>query len=94
MRARTWTVIENPKDTVADERSFAGEQWMTLAELHNATGAKGILDVIDWNQVPELANLEQALETPTTRLVWGWSLLQLFPCFQGRVKADMQRSAC
>lgn len=75
-----------------DERSFAEEQWMTLEELRNAPGAKGILNAIAWSQVPELANLKQALETPTTRLTWGgWFLLRLFPCLQGRVK--VQRSA-
>ncbi|MCJ1250115.1 hypothetical protein MMC30_007341 [Trapelia coarctata] len=87
VRARTWTVIKNPKDTVADERSFAGEQWMTLAELRDALGANGILDTIDWTQVPELpypgSALHQSMEKSEFedddeveqsgwRFLWSW----------------------
>ena len=88
MRAQMWTVIKNLKDIVIAERSFTEEQWMHWTELCVAPGAKDILNAIEWNEVPKLAYPEQTLETPT----WGSFLLRLFPCFQGRVKVDVQQS--
>lgn len=39
--AQTWTVIKNPKnDTLIDERTFEGDQWMIWEEFRVTPGGK------------------------------------------------------